>query len=111
MSTRQQKAPRKMGNDTLGRERRKNLKDRIRKIRNSRYSRNEDVPDPPAIAAARKLVDRHDDAVRKRKDKLNSEAYEAANKADSALLATDSFDEGLSIVEKLEAEAKKRGWT
>lgn len=103
--------PRKMGKDKLGRERRDDLNGRIRTIRNLRYSRRyEDAPDPEHIAKARKLVGEYDRRREQAQDKLGEAAFRAANAAASALLQTDSYDEGLAIVEKLEAEARRRRW-
>lgn len=99
---------RKMGNDTLGRERRQDLKNRINAVRP--WNIDDEKNDPPEIATARKLVDSYDRRQRKAKDEKRSAAQHAIRIAQSRLLATDSYDDGLKIVEAFERDAKKRGW-
>lgn len=103
------KTIRKMGNDTLGRERRQHLKSRISAIRT--YGVRENKPkDPPDIAAARRKVDDYDRRQEKAADQRWRDARKAQNAALTKLLVTDSFDEGLRIVEAFEAEARRRRW-
>lgn len=102
------KSIRKMGNDALGRERRQDLKSRINAVRP--WHLGNDYKDPPAIAKARQLVEAHDRRRMKAKDERRSAAQRAVQVAQGRLLSTDSYDEGLKIVEAFEREAKKRGW-
>lgn len=96
-----------MKNDTLGRERRNSLKDRITQV--SPYI----IPlskDTPAISKMREALKKFDVARNKIRDKKREACKKAQSKAFIDVLATDSFDEGLKIVEQYEALAKRQGW-
>lgn len=100
---------RKIGNDTLGRARRQALKEKIIKISRSMHRFLEDQKDPPKVAAARKLVESFDRASTKRAYAKRDAAMKIRNDAEFALISTDSFDEGLRIVEAALAAARKLG--
>ena len=107
MSTKKTAAPRKMGNDTLGRERRNHLKERINQVREW------DLPKPKdtaAVAKARAFVEAFDAKNRSGNAKARREVDRAKSLAHGELLRTDSFEEGLRVVQKFEALAKRKGW-
>lgn len=101
-------AARKLGNDTLGRERREHLKSRINAVRTYRLPAAKE--DPPSIAKARALVEAFDKRMQAQAELRINEAEKAKRLAHNTLLATDSFDEGLAIVKKFEALAKRNRW-
>ena len=101
---------RKLDKTKLGRERRNDLDDRIRTINGVAWGRDEDDKDPPEIAKARAAVARFDDGRRRRNDARSTAIRIAAAKARRELLGTDDYEAGIAIVEKLEAEARRRRW-
>jgi hypothetical protein len=101
---------RKMKGDTLGRERRRDLRARLQEVKGSAWRAVDPPADPPNVAAARKLVARHDRLQRAASARVRDAILLAAKVAQRKLLETDSYDEGLRVVAKLEATAKRRGW-
>lgn len=100
---------RKMKNDTLGRERRRDLRERVSAIKQAAWRTIREA-DPPAVAAARKVIRAHEKRANLKSERKRSAILHAAAVARRKVLETDSFDEGLRVVAELEKTAKRRGW-